>query len=232
MGLAVARLLRAHQRPVRRGLLMWSGKRGHAAQPKVPQQGGAGHRRFGRWRAAERRTVERDLDRRIRRELRDLGIQFPLDVEELCRVYGERRGRPIVVKPFPLETPGPSGLWVDTPQMDVILYQQETTRLHQEHIILHEWGHILVAEDEAAAESQEAPDDYVEGWATLIPVLDPKLIRRVARRCSYSSGEECAVELVATIILQQSAMTDRAPSVEDPSLRRVQSAIGDRRGWL
>lgn len=147
-------------------------------------------------------------------------------------MYGERRGRPIVVRPFALETPGPSGLWVDTPQADVILYQRETTRLHQEHIILHEWGHIFVAEDEAKDEEQEAPDDFVEGWATLIPVLDPKLIRRVARRCSYDSGEECAVELVATIILEQSSTAGRPPSGGDPSLRRVQSAIGDRRGWL
>ncbi|MGP3948502.1 hypothetical protein [Streptomyces sp. 7N604] len=117
--------------------------------------------------------------------------------------------------------------------MDVILYQQETTRLHQEHIILHEVGHILVAEDEEIDEDQETPDDFVEGWATLIPVLDPEMIRRVARRCSYNDGEECAVELVATIILEWSSVLDRVtPLSEDPSLRRVQSAIGDRRGWL
>jgi len=72
-----------------------------------------------------------------------------LDVEELCRALGKKRGRPIVLKPAPLEKPGPSGLWVDTPGMDIILYQQETTRLHQKHIILHEVGHILVADDES-----------------------------------------------------------------------------------
>ncbi|MFE2426913.1 hypothetical protein ACFXJ5_09190 [Streptomyces sp. NPDC059373] len=177
--------------------------------------------------------MEKDLHRRLRRELQSLGIQPPLDVEELCRALGERRGRPIVLKPFPLEKPGPSGLWVDTPQMDVILYQQETTRLHQEHIILHEVGHILVADDEDADEEQEAPDDFVEGWASLIPVLDPALVRRVARRCSYEDGEECEVELAATIILEWSSVLDEVPPLaEDPALRRVQSALGDRRGWL
>lgn len=213
---------------------MWSGKSGRdATEPNVPAQGGVSRWRLGRWRTAENRTVEKELHRRIRRELRDLGIRPPLDVEELCRALGERRGRPIVLRAAPLEKPGPSGLWVDTPQMDVILYQQETTRLHQDHIILHEVGHILVSEDEEVDEEQEAPDDYVEGWATLIPVLDPEMIRRVARRCSYDDGEECAVELVATIILEWSSVLDGVtPLSEDPSLRRVESALDDRRGWL
>ncbi|GAA3299341.1 hypothetical protein GCM10020295_37300 [Streptomyces cinereospinus] len=188
---------------------------------------------LGRWRTAEKRTGERDLHRWLRRELQGLGVKPPLDVEELCRALGERRGRPILLRPFPLEKPGPSGLWVDTPQMDVILYQQETTRLHQEHIILHEVGHILVSEDEQADEEQETPDDFVEGWATLIPVLDPDLVRRVAQRCSYDDGEECEVELAATIILEWSSALDPAtPLSDDPTLRRIQSALGDRRGWL
>lgn len=213
---------------------MWSGRRaGGAAESEGPEQSKASRRWLGRWRTAEKRTAGRDLHRWLRRELQDLGIKPPLDVEELCRALGERRGRPIVLRPFPLEKPGPSGLWVDTPQMDVILYQQETTRLHQEHIILHEVGHILVSEDEQADEEQETPDDFVEGWATLIPVLDPDLVRRVARRCSYDDGEECEVELAATIILEWSSVLDRAtPLSDDPALRRVQSALGDRRGWL
>ncbi|MCI3270645.1 MULTISPECIES: hypothetical protein [Streptomyces] len=116
--------------------------------------------------------------------------------------------------------------------MDLILYQQETTHLHQQQIILHELFHIFVAEWEET-EKKEAPDDFVEGWATLIPVLDPKLIRRVARRCSYEDGEECQVELAATIILEWSSVLDHVtPLSEDPSVRRVQAALGDRRGWL
>ncbi|MBV9024166.1 MAG: hypothetical protein JO362_10325 [Streptomycetaceae bacterium] len=185
--------------------------------------------------------MKRDLHRWLRHELRDLGIQPPLDVEELCRALGERRGRPIVLRPSPLEKPGPSGMWIDMHHMDVILYQQETTRLHQEHIILHEVGHILVAEDEQADaeqadEEQEAADDYddcVEDWAALVPALDPALVRRVARRCSYNDGEECEVELAATIILEWSSVMDRlTPASDHPALHRVQSAIGDRRGWL
>lgn len=112
-------------------------------------------------------------------------------------------------------------------------WSSTSTPLHQDHIILHEAFHIIVAEDEPVEEGQEAPDDFVEGWATMIPVLDPALIRRVARRCSYDDGEECAVELAATIILEWSSVLDHVtPLSEDPSVRRVQAALGDRRGWL
>ncbi|MFE2944710.1 hypothetical protein ACFXKG_37580 [Streptomyces sp. NPDC059255] len=129
----------------------------------------------------------------------------------------------------------------------MILYQQETTRLHQDHIILHEVGHIFVAENEevaektegeeaagvSAVESEEETAVFVEGWAAMLPVFDPETIKRVARRCSYDDGEECSVELVATIILEWSSLLDGStPLSDDPSLRRVESALGDRRGWL
>ncbi|MDI3406279.1 hypothetical protein [Streptomyces cavernicola] len=124
----------------------------------------------------------------------------------------------------------------------MILYQQETTRLHQDHTVLHEVGHILVAENEAANQAQAAmpgvdnPDQaggFVEGWAHDLPTVTPDAIKRVAQRCSYEDGNECVVELAATIILEWSPLlNDAAPLSKDPSLRRVEAALGDRRGWL
>ncbi|MFJ6518713.1 hypothetical protein ACIQJ4_10745 [Streptomyces filamentosus] len=211
---------------------MFSGKGARTAPiPHIGRQGSRAHRR---WRFAASRTVESDLHRRLRRELQELGVRPPLDVEALCRALAEKRGRPIVLKAAPLEKPGPSGLWVDTPGMDVILYQQETTRFHQELIILHEVGHIIVADDEAAGSGRaaEEPDDYVEGWATLLPVLDRKLIQRVSRRCSYDSEEECSVELAATIIMEWASKLRNVPLSEDPAVSRIEKALGDRQGWL
>ncbi|MEU2774637.1 hypothetical protein ABZ646_17250 [Streptomyces sp. NPDC007162] len=179
--------------------------------------------------------MERDLHRRLRQELRSLGVVPPLDVDKLAQALSERRGRPMVLRPWALEKPGPSGLWLDMPQMDVILYQEETTRLHQQQIILHEVLHVLVDEwGEKREEVPEVPtDEFVEVWSDLTPVLDPKLIRRVAARCSYDDAEECSVELAATIILEWSSVVDALPALsEDPRVRRVQAALGDRRGWL
>ncbi|MFE7337014.1 hypothetical protein [Streptomyces griseus] len=167
-------------------------------------------------------------------------------MEELCSALSRRRGRPLYLREAPLPKPGPTGMWVEYDDYDVILYQQETTRLHQDHIKLHEIGHILVAEVEDAEQaSVEATGQtpaldadgesavFVEGWVAMLPVFDPETIKRIARRCTYDDGEECSVELAATIILEwASVLDDSTPLSEDPSLRRVQSALGDRRGWL
>lgn len=174
------------------------------------------------------RTAETELLHRMRRELRDLGIHPPLDMSRLCEALGEKRGRPIELEPRKLTTLGPSGLLVETSRRDVILYQAETTRLHQEHIILHELGHMLVA-DETGGE--EDPQEAAENWAALIPVFEDEMIRRVTQRCSYESEEECAVEAAATSLLEWSSVEGATPLSEDPSLRRVQSVVGDHCGW-
>ncbi|MFD0551554.1 hypothetical protein ACFQ0X_21985 [Streptomyces rectiviolaceus] len=191
--------------------------------------------------------MERDLHRLIRRELQDLGITPRSTSKSSARRSVDGVGGPCTCE-APLPKPGPSGMWVEYEDYDVILFQQETTRLHQDHIKLHEIGHILVAENEEAAARESAgetkaeapavdPDEetavLVEGWATMLPVFQPETIKRVARRCSYEDGEECSVELVATIILEWSSVLDGStPLSDDPSLRRVESALGDRRGWL
>ncbi|MGW4503629.1 hypothetical protein ACWENO_03225 [Streptomyces sp. NPDC004436] len=230
---------------------MWSRKGGlrAAGLGEVPTKGRVGRGRgLGRWRPAMSRTVERDLHRLIRNELQDLGITPPLDVFKLCEALSKRRGRPLYLREYPLPKPGPSGMWVEYDGYDVIIYQSETTRLHQEHILLHEVGHILVAEHEAAAAeaageaSEDAPAEEtadegtavsVEGWAGLLPWFTPEAIKRIARRCSYDDGEECSVELVATIILEWSSVLDSTtPLSDDPEVRRVEAALSDRRGWL
>ncbi|MFC6067013.1 hypothetical protein [Streptomyces ochraceiscleroticus] len=172
-------------------------------------------------------TAEAELLHRMRRELRDLGIHPPLHMARLCQALGERRGRPIELEARQLTTLGPSGLLVETSRRDVIIYQAETTRLHQDHIILHELGHILVADDAGDEESEDA----VETWAGLIPVFENEMIRRVTQRCSYESEEECVVEAAATSLLEWSSVEGATPLAEDPSLRRVQSVVGDQRGW-
>ncbi|MFI1013051.1 hypothetical protein [Streptomyces sp. NPDC020965] len=116
--------------------------------------------------------------------------------------------------------------------MDVILYQERTTRLHQDHIILHEVGHIIMSDRQRA---KSAPMDraMIEKYAG-ITGLEPEAVQRVAQRCALDDDEECAVELVATILMEWDSALDLAPPAvsEDPAVRRVQTALGDRRGWL
>lgn len=170
--------------------------------------------------------TSRELEKRIRRLLRSLDVQPPLSVPDLCTALARHRGRHIELRAFPLRADGPLGAWLETPQADVIVFQRETTAHHQDHIVLHELGHIL-------ADHPGPPGGAV--WEALLPGLGADAIRRALLRCSYGTKEEQEAELVATIVGEWAAILDHVtPTVQsdDLSVRRVQSALGDHAGWL
>ncbi|WP_257032334.1 MULTISPECIES: hypothetical protein [unclassified Streptomyces] len=128
--------------------------------------------------------------------------------------------------PYSLPVPGPFGVWLATTSADYILYQQETSKIHQDHIILHEVGHIL-----ADHQSDEADDEF---WRQMTPDLSLEAVKRALRRTSYDQDHEREAELVATIILEWASVLDRVTPrrSNNPSVQLVQTALGDRQGWL
>nr|WP_137814862.1 hypothetical protein [Gandjariella thermophila] len=144
---------------------------------------------------------------------------------DVCARLSERRGKPIRLLAYPLEVPGPFGLWLNTPSADYVLYQAETTRLHQEHIIAHELGHLL------ADHPSDEDDDAV--WRELMPDIPPELIRRALRRTSYDTEHEREAETVATMLLESAAVAGYVPdTAHTPRAKRAQRALGDRQDWL
>jgi hypothetical protein len=178
---------------------------------------------------------ERRLRKNCRRELQALGVQPPLDVDELCTLLGNRRGRPLRLVPYPLPVPGPYGAWVATRTADYILYQQQTSKAHQDHIILHEVGHIL-AGHRGESTNDGSADEGCENAHGLddIEKPGPDTVQHVMNRTSYDEAREHEAELIATIILEWASVLDQVapPPVAQPDLRRVQTALGDRQGWL
>jgi Zn-dependent peptidase ImmA (M78 family) len=171
---------------------------------------------------------ERALRRQCRSLLRELDIRPPLDVRELCRRLAERRGRPIRLVAYPIKVPGPFGLWFMTPTTDVIFYQQETAPPHQDHIILHEIGHIIA--DHPSDESDE------RAWDALAPGRPPESTTRALRRTCYDSAYEREAELVATIILEWASVLNplyrSLRAREDPGVDRIGTSLANRRGWM
>jgi hypothetical protein len=55
-------------------------------------------------------------------------------VEHLSR----RRDRLIHLVPMPMGGDRPSGIWLALAALDVVVYEADTSRTHQEHIIAHE----------------------------------------------------------------------------------------------
>lgn len=172
-----------------------------------------------------RRARERQLKRHVRAELRAMQITPPLRVDVLCRRLAERRGRRLRLVPFPLSPELPFGLWLGFPEGDFLVFQSETSRPHQDLIILHEVGHIL-----AGHESDERDERVWEEWLE----LSAQTIRMM-RRTHYDQEHEQEAEVTATVIQKWASVLDHsAPRLNagDPMVQQLQSALGDRQGWL
>jgi hypothetical protein len=173
---------------------------------------------------------DRRLLQRCERRLLDLELPTPFTARAFCEALELRRGRPIRLSPV-VGKAGPCGFWVATNTADHIFFEQETSPLHQEHIILHEVGHLLCNHRSASVSDQE--------WAgLLLPDLDPDMVKGVLRRMSYSRAEEREAELLASLILERAAraVAPRAGRGQDPEvaalLQRLEAAFEQPpKGW-
>jgi hypothetical protein len=141
------------------------------------------------------RAAWRDVRRRGQALVQALRIPDPFDLAAFCETVAARRGRQLVLKPVRGIGHRITGLWLATavPPLDVIVYEQQTTTLHQEHIIVHELAHMLCGHAPLSLGAETARQ--------LFPDLRPDAVRRVLARQSYSSVEEQEAELLASFIL-------------------------------
>ncbi|RSS81018.1 toxin [Streptomyces sp. WAC06614] len=152
----------------------------------------------GRGRAADqdRRNQLKKLRKDGARRLAELDLPEHADVAELCHYIGEIRGRPITLVPMQMPASQPCGMWVAARDEDLIFYDANTTSAHQEHIILHELGHIICCHRGA-------------GWLdeassrVLFPNLDPDLVRDMLLRATYDDVQEQEAEVIAYLLSQR-----------------------------
>ena len=134
-----------------------------------------------------------DVRRRSRALVAALDIPEPFDMDDFCRALGASRGRPLRRVAAELPTGSPSGMWVATPEVDYVFFEQRTTALHQRHIVLHELGHLISNHDAPPAMTDAAS-------RMLLPHLDPAMVRRMLGRTYYSAVEEQQAELIGSLI--------------------------------
>jgi hypothetical protein len=173
-------------------------------------------------------------DRRLRRDcatrLAEIAMPADCDVDGLCALVSRLRGRPIHRMPVPVEASHPCGFWIATDEADLILYEGNTSRAHQEHIVVHELAHMICGHRGGAAGGASpgggastaggtaAIDD---GTARLLfPDLDPRLVRDMLGRAGYTDRQEREAEVMASIIMERLSRRARRPGdpggVDDP----------------
>jgi hypothetical protein len=154
-----------------------------------------------------------DVRRRWKRYVRGLDIPSACDAPTLCaRIssHPDRAGRPIRLLPMPLSVGGPCGLWLATARSDYIVFEADTTVLHQNHIIAHELGHLVLKHSAQQVVSDEA-------LGRLASHIDPATVRLMLGRSRYEEREEREAETLASLLQQR--LIERRP----PPERRVPS---------
>ena len=135
------------------------------------------------------------LRRRCEHVLDGVPVPEPFDVDTFASTIAGRRQRPLHL--LPKQTPvGPCGVWLALPDADYVFYENGTSAVHREHIILHELGHLL-----GEHEPHESVDDEV--LRELLPGLDLAVIRRILGRTSYNAAEEQEAEMIASMVLER-----------------------------
>ncbi|QEU90625.1 hypothetical protein CP970_06630 [Streptomyces kanamyceticus] len=125
-----------------------------------------------------------------------LSLPHPFTVESFCTRLAAQRQRPLHLHALPRQAAqaGACGLWLATDIDDHIFFEQRTARVHQDHIILHEIGHMLFGHQSL---------ELGEGWGDapqLFGDLSPQLIQRLLARTDYTTRREQEAEMLASLI--------------------------------
>ncbi len=111
------------------------------------------------------------------------------------------------------------GLWAAAPSRDYVLYESDTSPVHQAHIILHELAHLILGHRSAHVLD---PDVML----SLLPDLDPTMLETVLQRARYDTNEEREAEVLASLLLRRLTPGEPASTMVDNDERAVLSRLG------
>lgn len=165
----------------------------------------------------------RGLRRRARTLVDSLDLPERCDLPTLRDKMSVERNRQIRLVPLDMHGSGLSGLWLETDDADLIVYEAASGAQHRNHIVAHEFSHMLCGHHSTEAMTDQAA-------RVLFPDLDPDLVRRTLGRGGYDHRDEQEAEVVATIMLERLGRGDPGPpSVLSPGeadvLARIQTSL-------
>ncbi|WP_214369791.1 ImmA/IrrE family metallo-endopeptidase [Pseudonocardia sp. H11422] len=148
------------------------------------------------------------------------GIPRPFDLNELLDRIEVARRRPIELHATYSDKNSPCGLLVREANQDIIVYADNTSTVHQTHIILHEIGH-MVCEHRGDCRLSTG------SLADVIPKERAQLAEHMLARSTYSNEQEQEAEMVGTLI-RIAAANPPNHLIDTASLAESESALYGR----
>lgn len=141
------------------------------------------------------RRIRRQCEQRLQR----LELPTPFDLEVLRTTIEGQRGHPLVFLPLRWISEV-TGIWIALSSVDIIVHSRAMSRVHQEHIIVHEMSHMFCGHQPAYSAADIAALSFLDGETEFLDVArwtrQYGLYRRV-----HTSEEEQEVELLASLIV-------------------------------
>ncbi|MGW4031696.1 regulator component [Streptomyces sp. NPDC004838] len=134
-----------------------------------------------------------------------LRLPYRFSTRKLCETMAELRGKPIIMSPVGMlgVIDAPCGIRLETPEADLIFYEQGTSVHHQRHILTHELCHVYC--DHPGSLEIDASTAHALG-------VNPTLLMRMSGRTSYSTEYEREAEIMATVIRRRIYRQRESPS--------------------
>ena len=154
--------------------------------------------------------------RRLRRPdlLAELELPHVTNVRDLSDEVSRRTRRKVVLEPRE-QAPSVCGACAVTESAVHVFYDPRTSSLHQDHIIAHEFSHLLLGHHENRPVSALAP--------TFITTVDPATVQMMLGRTKYEEDEERDTELLASLL--QRRIIDRWLRSDESSGDEVQDRV-------
>ena len=169
------------------------------------------------------------------------GLPCPWDINQFLDRLEHHRGRDIDLCAVTWSAGDSCGAWEQRHDHDVIAYAENTSGFHQDHIILHEVGHMISNHRGRCVLSQEQAH-------RIAPDLAPAALAHLLDR-SGAQAEEQEAEMIAALIHQRARVrpdlhkaeitaslirsnaANHAVSPPSGVLDGLESALGFHRHW-
>ncbi|MCZ1006795.1 ImmA/IrrE family metallo-endopeptidase [Streptomyces lydicus] len=146
--------------------------------------------------------------------LAELNLPRVTSVRDLRGEVSRRTGRTVVLEPRE-QASSLCGACAITESHAYVFYDPRTSPTHQDHIIAHEFGHLLLGHHETRPLSALAP--------SLITTMDPAVVQMMLGRTQYDEVEERDTEALASLL--QRKIIDRWLCSDESSGDDVQDRV-------